>query len=45
MGIKKYGDKEPILPDEGDDKKTASANWSEQDQKELAAENERADQE
>ena len=38
MGIIKHGHGE-VIPEEGDDKKTAAANWSEKDAEELAEEN------
>lgn len=43
MGIKKHGTPEPILPDPGDDQKTASANFTEQDKADLDRENTEAD--
>lgn len=38
MGFTKFGTGE-VLPEEGDDQKTASKNWTEEDRQALAAEN------
>ena len=46
MGLTKFGtsDDQKIVPEKGDDKKTAKANFTEADEKALQEENARADQ-
>lgn len=45
MGFRKFGDGRDgrVLPEDGDDRKTAKKKWTEEDERELAEENRRAD--
>lgn len=47
MGIKKYGTPEPVQPDPGDEqqKTAATGGWNDEDSRQLAAENAKADSE
>lgn len=42
MSLKKYGTGK-VLPEDEQEQKTAKANWTEEDQKELEQENQEAD--